>query len=265
MISSSQKQILGVSLGKVWRPVFKNLRAGAFGLIGKSARPFPGPSRNLRGLAMSIENLPGEEWRPVVGYESLYSVSNMGRIKSHPKLRHVGNQWHTDPMKMAVCGTDRILADLKHSGGYIKVALVGTANVGTRERYRQEFVHRIVAKAFCTNSDVLKLGIVNHINSDRRDNRAVNLEWCTQKHNYDHARNSGSYVAANLSTARKGGQVDVVFRDGTVMRFQSQKEAKMHVHGTHKRKCQCMYRSTHDGSTHPWNSRSSFFFRRVEE
>lgn len=46
---------------------------------------------------------------------------------------------------------------------------------------KSELVHRIIATAFVPNPDCLET--VNHINGDKRDNRAENLEWCTREEN----------------------------------------------------------------------------------
>lgn len=215
MISSSQKRILGVSLGKVWRPVFKSLRVGAYGLIGKSARPFPGPSRNLRGLAMSIENLPGEEWLPVIGYESLYSVSNMGRIKSHPRQCWNGKVWWTMP--------EREMHQYRNSNGprpYMYVTLNRDGN------QKNHYVHRLVASLFVSNVTPSMCVEVNHIDGNKCNNHARNLEWCTRAQNQHHASMTGLSPKLRGAEHWKSVPVEVVDRTGTVIgRYDGMRDA----------------------------------------
>jgi hypothetical protein len=101
------------------------------------------------------------EWRPVVGYEGRYEVSRMGGVRETMGGRLLG-QWPS-------------------SSGYMIVRL---------SRPRAQFkVHRLVATAFIPNPTGLPA--VNHINSNRADNVAGNLEWCTQAHNIRHADQKG--------------------------------------------------------------------------
>ena len=114
--------------------------------------------------------MKNEEWRDVVGYEGRYQVSSMGRVKSlERKIPH----WR---------GGERIQKEriLKPFvvGGYLRV---GLSVDGKLKRLR---VHRLVCEAFHENPE--NKPEVNHINEDKTDNRAVNLEWCTAKENCNH-------------------------------------------------------------------------------
>ena len=59
---------------------------------------------------------------------------------------------------------------------------------------QNHYVQRIVAKAFCENTDKEKKTQVNHKNKIRSDNRVDNLEWVTPSENSLHAKNNINYL-----------------------------------------------------------------------
>lgn len=102
---------------------------------------------------------PARQWRDVVGYEGRYEVSAMGHVRK--KTGEPVGQWRKN--------------------GYMQVRLSGP-----RALLR---VHRLVAEAFVPNPEGYP--VVNHLNHNPHDNRAVNLEWCTQGDNLRHATEAG--------------------------------------------------------------------------
>ena len=98
-----------------------------------------------------------EIWCPVKNYESLYEVSDQGRVKS------IGY------------GKERILKPFRNKGGYL---LVGLCKNGEQKKCK---VHRLVAQTFIPNPD--NLPEVNHKDEDKENNSVQNLEWCTDKYN----------------------------------------------------------------------------------
>lgn len=72
----------------------------------------------------------------------------------------------------------------KNSVGYLRV------NLYKNKQMRHMFVHRIIAELFVPNPD--NLPVVNHIDANKENNSADNLEWCTQKTNIAHSRNLGN-------------------------------------------------------------------------
>lgn len=96
-----------------------------------------------------------EIWKDVVGYEGLYQISNLGRVKSVRQNK---------------------LMSLKRCQGYLRV--------GLRHRGKEQrsyFVHRLVAEAFIPNPH--NYPQINHKDECRTNNNVENLEWCTAKYN----------------------------------------------------------------------------------
>lgn len=112
-----------------------------------------------------------EIWKDVVGYEGLYQVSNLGRVRSLPKM--VG--FRSQPEKLIA-----IFAD-KH--GYHKT------NLYKHNTHKQVYVHMLVAQAFIPNDE--NKPQVNHKDGDKSHNFDYNLEWCTAKENIIHAYSNG--------------------------------------------------------------------------
>jgi len=113
-----------------------------------------------------------EVWKDVIGYEGDYQVSNMGRVKSIGRFIK-----RTGPHGEAYFHKERILRPCMDLCGYYHVRL---AKNNSMTLYK---VHRLVAKHFIeTYSEDLT---VNHINHNKRDNSAQNLEMMTLKENID--------------------------------------------------------------------------------
>ena len=110
------------------------------------------------------------EWRDIESHRGIYEVSRDGRVR-HKGGAEIG-RWI--------------------SAGYVIVRL-------SRPRV-QISVHRLVAAAFIPNPD--KLPVVNHLDHNKQNNNASNLEWCTQKHNLDHARKAGRLTTDHLKGRR---------------------------------------------------------------
>jgi len=112
-----------------------------------------------------------EVWKSISEYENLYSVSNLGRVKSHK--RKVRNRHG-----FRFC-REKILSNTNNGVGYL---ICGLSKKGKRKNF---LIHRLVCYSFL-DSDLNKT-IVNHKNGIKTDNRVENLEWCTQMENIKHS------------------------------------------------------------------------------
>lgn len=115
-----------------------------------------------------------EIWKEVVGYEGIYEVSNMGRVKVLEK-NIVSNLKHNTGYYKKY---EKILKQRKDINGYNKVGLTKDM------KQKGMLIHRIVSIAFLSNP--LNKRTVNHKNGIKTDNRVENLEWATYKENIQH-------------------------------------------------------------------------------
>lgn len=123
-----------------------------------------------------------EKWKPVVGFENYYEVSDLGRVKRKKTLVRTAIK-HNDYVTVK----ERILKPHTKSNGYMTVDL-SMGNI-----VKTVSVHRLVATAFCEKPQTDEKLEVNHINCNKADNRAVNLEWVTSKENKAHAIENGLF------------------------------------------------------------------------
>lgn len=121
-----------------------------------------------------MKPLIDEVWAPISGYEGLYEVSDLGRVRSLDR-EHTMNGRHPTPYKRKLKGKL-----MKLSGSpYLMVTL---NKLGCKpKRY---LVHRLVAEQHCTNNGKPE---VNHIDEDKCNNVATNLVWCSRKENASHS------------------------------------------------------------------------------
>lgn len=116
-----------------------------------------------------------EIWKDVVGYEGLYQVSNLGRVKALGRTLWVDSKLRAAHPRIR---KERILTDESKGRRYYHVTLY---HLGEKYGGRTVSIHRLVAEAFLPNPD--NLPCINHKDEDKHNNRADNLEWCTHKYN----------------------------------------------------------------------------------
>lgn len=125
-----------------------------------------------------------EIWKDIIGYEGLYQISNNGRVKSF--YARGGNR-----SRRACIGKEHYLAPYSSSTGYLKVSLL------KNHKKEDPRVHRLVAMAFVPNPE--NKPYVNHKDGNKTNNKATNLEWCTQAENINHALKTGLIKTTKLT------------------------------------------------------------------
>lgn len=169
-------------------------------------------SKNVTGRSNALTPLADEGatpfieeiWRDIVGYEGLYQISNLGRVKSLARIVN-HNKYPSFSLK------EKILCSWLTTNGYPQVKLY--KRDGEKIIKKTYLVYRIVAIAFIPNPE--NKPEVNHINGVTTDIRLENLEWSTHKENMNHARDvlkrfwgnkNGKANMAHLSMERNKGR-----------------------------------------------------------
>jgi len=123
-----------------------------------------------------------EEWRSVVGYENLYEVSNLGRVRSLARKVY-RKHWTGVDSHMTYKG--KMIPFWVTPKGYLRLSLNKEGNKSNH------LVHRIVANAFIPKIEGKDL--INHKNGVKSDNKVENLEWVTNQENIIHAYQNGLF------------------------------------------------------------------------
>lgn len=145
-----------------------------------------------------------EIWKDIPGYEGVYQVSNLGRVK---RL----NSYRVSSHGSKSFVSERILKPTPDKDGYPSVALGKYG--GTKK------IHRLVASVFIPNPQGLPQ--VNHKNEIKSDNRAKNLEWCTSQYNNTYGSHS---IRAGIAHRKP---IIMLTKDGDfIRRFEYIKEAE---------------------------------------
>ena len=117
-----------------------------------------------------------KEWKEIKGYEGKYIVSNYGEVISLPRYKqNHSKKQYVDPKE--------ILKYTSPNNGYVYVCLYD------KNKLKNMRLHKLVAQAFIPNP--FNLPQINHIDGNKQNNRADNLQWCTCKENIIHAYKIG--------------------------------------------------------------------------
>ena len=127
------------------------------------------------------KDLINEIWKDIKGYEGLYQVSNLGRIKSLTRL--------IDHKSTGIVLQKEKIKKQQKNYGYCNVILCKNSKI----KYYK--VHRLVAQAFIPNP--YNKPFINHKNEIREDNRVENLEWCDSTYNNNYGSRNKKIALTN--------------------------------------------------------------------
>lgn len=112
-----------------------------------------------------------EIWKPVVGFEEYFMISNLGKLK---RIKEVQNLFGKTKREIK---TDRIVKPTLDRG-YYKIGL------SVNGKRTLKYIHRMVAEAFIPNPNNYKE--INHKDNNPSNNNVNNLEWCDRKYNIEY-------------------------------------------------------------------------------
>ena len=101
-----------------------------------------------------------ENWKTIPDFSN-YQISDLGRVRN---------------VKFNRCLDGHI-----DNFGYKNIGIIDDYG-----RFKTFRIHRLVGQIFVNNPNPNKFNVLNHINENKLDNRAINLEWCTQSYNHDY-------------------------------------------------------------------------------
>ena len=128
------------------------------------------------------EETTTEIWKDIPGYESLYQVSTLGRVKSLRRTVKRKNGYSL-PIR------ERILKPRKDRYGYLNVVLQKEGKIKCMS------IHRLVCEAFLPNQN--NLPQVNHKDENPLNNNVENLEWCSHLYNCHYGTRNVRIAKAN--------------------------------------------------------------------
>ena len=141
-----------------------------------------------------------EIWKEISGFEGFYEVSTHGRVRSIDRTITDSNGKKFNKKGMVLVLTSNKGKDDDDDKGYLYIYL---HKDGKRKRY---YVHRLVAETFIPNPE--NKPEVDHINTNRHDNRACNLRWTTKSENMNNEITKQRSTVTSINNLKKAHEMN---------------------------------------------------------
>jgi len=178
-----------------------------------------------------------EIWIDIEGWEG-YQVSNLGNVRSLDR-----EVVRSDGMVLHLKG--KLLAQNNNTRGYPHVSLSKSRKIKSKIR-----THRLVGLHFLDNPN--NYSEINHIDGNKENNRADNLEWCTRSHNMQHCWDNGyrEHVSVSLRNRhRKGGMIGISNDQLSSLYFRCSRDAETFGYDARKLRYWCQKKLNRSGYT----------------
>lgn len=141
-----------------------------------------------------------EIWAPIKGYEGLYEVSSLGRVRSVDRsVCYTNSKGNT----IEYIKPSQLLSGSTYD--FARYPVVMLYRNGCRKTYK---VHRLVANTFIPNPE--HKPEVNHIDGDHTNNCVDNLEWVTGPENLAHAYSTGLSKVVKVRCINTGDEFETM-------------------------------------------------------
>jgi len=179
-----------------------------------------------------------EIWRDIVGYEGLYQVSNLGRVKSLKRKVYAGRnkmRWQYE----------KILSNNKTNGNGYKIV-----SLSKHGKSQNKYIHRLVAEAFLENKNNYKY--INHKDEDKSNNCVNNLEFCTAQYNstYNNLHIRNGLKNRNNKYSKKILQLDD--NNNVIKEYPSIKEAGRQMNISYQAISDCLNGKQNHSAGYKW-------------
>lgn len=142
-------------------------------------------------IAKTLSRLGIEVWKDIPEYEGLYQVSNLGNVRGLDRINIIGRKLKGRVLKAAICSPKYLGVSLSRDG-----------------KAKTITVHKLVAYAFLNHKSCGYKLVVNHIDTNPKNNNVTNLEIVTTRENSNqkHIKSSSKYVGVSWQKNRKKWQ-----------------------------------------------------------